>query len=97
MKPSAILVNMARGPLWNEADVLEALKTRRIAAAGSDVFEQEPTPGTNPLFTADNFVGTPHMAAHTDEGMMRMSMVAQDVLAILEGRKPEFPVPGSAG
>jgi D-3-phosphoglycerate dehydrogenase len=97
MKPSTILVNMARGPLWNEADVLEALKTRRIAAAGSDVFEQEPTPGTNPLFTADNFVGTPHMAAHTDEGMMRMSMVAKDVLAILEGRKPEFPVPGSVG
>jgi D-3-phosphoglycerate dehydrogenase len=95
MKSSAILVNMARGPIWNEADVLEALKTGRIAAAGADVFEEEPTPAQNPLFTVDNFVGTPHMAAHTDEGMMRMSMVARDVLAVLEGRSPEFPVPGS--
>ncbi|MCX5819344.1 MAG: hydroxyacid dehydrogenase [Deltaproteobacteria bacterium] len=95
MKSSAILVNMARGPIWNEADVLEALKTGRIAAAGADVFEEEPTPAQNPLFTVDNFVGTPHMAAHTDEGMMRMSLVAKDVLAVLEGRRPEFPVPGS--
>jgi D-3-phosphoglycerate dehydrogenase len=95
MKSSAILVNMARGPIWNEADVLEALKTGRIAAAGADVFEEEPTPAQNPLFTVDNFVGTPHMAAHTDEGMMRMSMVAKDVLAVLEGRSPEFPVPGT--
>ena len=95
MKSSAILVNMARGPIWNEADVLEALKTGRIAAAGSDVFEEEPTPAQNPLFTMDNFVGTPHMAAHTNEGMMRMSLVAKDVLAVLEGQRPEFPVPGS--
>ena len=95
MKSSAILVNMARGPIWNEADVLEALKTGRIAAAGADVFEEEPTPKQNPLFAMDNFVGTPHMAAHTNEGMIRMSMVARDVLAVLEGKNPEFPVPGS--
>jgi D-3-phosphoglycerate dehydrogenase len=95
MKSSAILVNMARGPIWNEADVLEALKTGRIAAAGADVFEEEPTPAQNPLFTVDNFVGTPHMAAHTNEGMIRMSLVARDVLAVLEGRSPEFPVPGT--
>lgn len=95
MKPSAILINMARGPIWKEADVLSALKTGKIGAAGADVFEDEPTPASNPLFSMDNFVGTPHMAAHTDEGMARMSLVAKDVLAVLEGRSPEFPVPGN--
>jgi D-3-phosphoglycerate dehydrogenase len=93
MKPSAFLINMARGPIWNEADVLDALKSGRIAGAGSDVFESEPALQDNPLFAMDNFVGTPHMSAHTDEGMSRMSLVASDVLAVLEGRKPEFPVP----
>jgi D-3-phosphoglycerate dehydrogenase / 2-oxoglutarate reductase len=95
MKPSAFLINMARGPIWKEADVLEALKSGRIAGAGSDVFESEPALQGNPLFAMDNFVGTPHMSAHTDEGMSRMSLVASDVLAVLEGRKPEFPVPGA--
>jgi D-3-phosphoglycerate dehydrogenase / 2-oxoglutarate reductase len=59
-----------------------------------DVFESEPALSGNPLFAMDNFVGTPHMSAHTDEGMSRMSLVASDVLAVLEGRRPEFPVPG---
>jgi len=95
MKSSAILINMARGSIWNEADVLEALQTGKIAAAGSDVFEDEPTSAQNPLFTVDNFVATPHMAAHTNEGMIRMSLVARDVLAVLEGQSPEYPVPGT--
>jgi D-3-phosphoglycerate dehydrogenase / 2-oxoglutarate reductase len=94
MKPSAFLINMARGPIWNEADVAEALQSGRIAGAGADVFETEPALPGNPLFALDNFVGTPHMSAHTDEGMSRMSLVASDVLAVLEGRKPEFPAPG---
>lgn len=93
MKPTAFLINMARGPLWNEADVVRALRENWIAGVGSDVFEEEPSPADNPLFQMDNFVGTPHMAAHTDEGMLRMSMVSRDILAVLEGRKPEFPVP----
>lgn len=93
MKATAFLINMARGPVWNEADVAKALKENWIAGAGSDVYEVEPTPPDNPLFEMDNFVGTPHMAAHTEEGMMRMSMVSRDILAVLEGRKPDFPVP----
>lgn len=93
MRPKAFLINMARGPLWNEADVIRALRENRIAGVGSDVFEEEPSPGDNPLFQMDNFVGTPHMAAHTEESMGRMSMVSRDILAVLEGRKPEFPVP----
>jgi D-3-phosphoglycerate dehydrogenase / 2-oxoglutarate reductase len=92
MKPSAFLVNMARGPVWKEADVIEALKNHQIAGAGSDVYETEPVLPDNPLLKLDNFVGTPHMSAHTEEGMIRMSMVAKDVLAVLRGEKPEYPV-----
>lgn len=94
MKPTAFLINMARGPIWNEGDVLAVLKAGRIAGAGSDVFGVEPASPDNPLFAMDNFVGSPHMAAHTEESMIRMSLVARDVLAVLEGRRPEFPVPG---
>jgi D-3-phosphoglycerate dehydrogenase len=92
MKSTAFLINMARGSVWREADVVEALKDNTIAGAGSDVYEIEPVSPDNPLLTLDNFVGTPHMSAHTEEGMIRMSMVASDVLAVLEGRDPEFPV-----
>lgn len=95
MKPTAFLINMARGPVWNEGDVLNALKSGRIAGAGADVFEKEPVSPDNPLFEMENFVGSPHMAAHTGEAMIRMSLVARDVLAVLEGRQPEFPVPGT--
>ena len=91
MKPTAFLINMARGPIWNEADITAALQEQRIAGAGSDVYEVEPIAADNPLLKLDNFVGTPHMSAHTEEAMIRMSMVAKDVLAVLEGREPEYP------
>ena len=91
MKPTAFLINMARGPIWHEADVVAALQEKRIAGAGSDVYEVEPVTKDNPLLKLDNFVGTPHMSAHTEEAMTRMSMVARDVLAVLEGREPEYP------
>ncbi|MGD9045913.1 MAG: hydroxyacid dehydrogenase [Desulfobacterales bacterium] len=91
MKPGAFLINMARGPVWNEGDVVAALQENRIAGAGSDVYEVEPITPDNPLFKLDNFVGTPHMSAHTEEAMVRMSMVAKDVLCCLEGTAPEYP------
>jgi D-3-phosphoglycerate dehydrogenase len=93
MKPTAFLINLARGPVWNERDVLKALQEGWIAGVGSDVYEEEPASPENPLFQMDNFVGTPHMAAHTEESMVRMSMVAQDVISVLEGREPRHPVP----
>ncbi|HEA70123.1 MAG TPA: hydroxyacid dehydrogenase [Desulfobacterales bacterium] len=91
MKQTAFLINMARGPIWNETDIVEALKTKRIAGAGSDVYEIEPITADNPLLKLNNFVGTPHMSAHTEEAMIRMSMVARDVLCVLEGKDPEYP------
>ncbi|RJQ49742.1 MAG: hydroxyacid dehydrogenase [Desulfobacteraceae bacterium] len=91
MKPTAFIVNMARGPIWKEDDLVSALKERRIGGAGSDVYETEPPRKDHPLFKMDNFVGTPHMSAHTEEAMIRMSMVAKDILAVLDGKEPEFP------
>jgi len=91
MKPTAYLLNLGRGPLWDEQAVLEALEGKWIAGAGTDVFEEEPTSRDNPLFRFPNFVCTPHMAAHTDEAMRRMSLVAEDVLAVLQGREPRWP------
>ena len=91
VKPGAILINMARGPVWNEADVAAALQENRLAGAGSDVYEVEPVSAENPLLKQENFVGTPHMSAHTEEAMIRMSMVAKDVLCVLEDKNPEYP------
>jgi D-3-phosphoglycerate dehydrogenase len=91
MKPTACLLNLGRGPLWDEKAVLEALEGKWIAGVGTDVFEEEPTAKDNSLFTFPNFVCTPHMAAHTDEAMRRMSLVAEDVIAVLEGREPQWP------
>ena len=91
MKPTAFLLNLGRGPLWDEKGVLEALEQQWIAGAGTDVFEDEPTATDHPLFRHRRFVCTPHMAAHTDEAMRRMSLVAEDVMAVLEGKEPRWP------
>lgn len=93
MKPTAYLINMARGALWVEADIVRALEEHWIAGAGSDVFEEEPPSSVNPLFDLDNFIGTPHMASHTEEALIRMSMVTRDIVRVLEGQAPEFPLP----
>jgi len=92
MKPTAFLINMARGVIWKEEDVVKALMENRIAGVGSDVYENEPPGCVHPFCGMDNFAGTPHMSAHSEEAMVKMSLVAQDVLAVLEGREPEFPV-----
>ena len=92
MKPSAYIVNLARGPIWDEKALYTALKERKIAGAGSDVYEVEPAQKGHPLFELENFVGTPHMAAHTEEALRRMSLVAEDVIRVLEGKVPVHPV-----
>ena len=92
MKPTAIIINMARGPIWVESDVVKALAAGQIAGAGADVFEQEPVTIDNPLFQFDNFVGTPHMSAHTEESMIKMSLVAEDVLGSI--RRTPTKIPG---
>lgn len=92
MKPSAFIINLARGPIWDEKVLYKVLKEKKIAGAGSDVYEVEPAAKGHPLFDLENFVGTPHMAAHTKEALRRMSLVAEDVIRVLEGKAPVHPV-----
>jgi D-3-phosphoglycerate dehydrogenase len=93
MKPTAFLINAARGPVVDEAALLIALQEGWIAGAGLDVFEVEPAAAENPLFALDNVVVTPHMASHTREATRRMALtVVSDVLAVLEGKRPKHPV-----
>jgi D-3-phosphoglycerate dehydrogenase len=93
MKPTAYLINSSRGAVVDQEALIRALKERWIAGAGLDVFDPEPLPNNSPLRAMDNFVLSPHMASHTDEALYRMAMVVLDVLAVLEGRAPENPVP----
>ena len=69
MKPEAIFVNTARGAIVDESALIDALSTRRIAAAGLDVFETEPLPAGHPLTRLDNVVLTPHCAGVTPEAL----------------------------
>jgi phosphoglycerate dehydrogenase-like enzyme len=66
MKPSAVLINTARGSVINEAALVSALREGWIAGAGLDVFEREPTEPGNPLFTLDNAIVTPHISSSVE-------------------------------
>ncbi len=92
LKPTAYIINLARGPIWDEKALYTVLKEGKIAGAGSDVFEVEPAKKDNPLFQLENFIGTPHMAAHTQEAMKKMSLVAEDIVRVMEGKTPLYPV-----
>ncbi|MCK9524625.1 MAG: D-glycerate dehydrogenase [Limnochordia bacterium] len=88
MKPTAVLINTARGPVVDEAALVAALKNRTIYGAGLDVFEDEPTlkPG---LAELPNVVLAPHIASAADETRSNMvEMVVRDVLAVLAGQRP---------
>jgi len=92
MKPTAVLVNTARGPIIDEAALVDALRSGRIAAAGLDVYENEPrlTPGLSEL---SNVVLLPHLGSATTTTRQRMSqMTAENAIAVLSGREPPNPV-----
>jgi D-3-phosphoglycerate dehydrogenase len=87
LKPSAVLLCTARGELIDEAALAEALAQGRLAAAGLDVFAEEPPPQDHPLFALPNIVLSPHAASLTRECAERMSTVsAQNCLDGLDGR-----------
>ncbi|MCI7089077.1 D-2-hydroxyacid dehydrogenase [Prevotella sp. P2-180] len=87
MKHGAILINTGRGPLVNENDVAEALKSGQLGAYGTDVMCQEPPSADNPLFSAPNFYSTPHIAWATFEARQRlMKTVVDNVKAFIEGK-----------
>ncbi len=92
MKPTARLINTARGGIVDEAALCEALQAGRLAAAAADVFETEP-PGNSPLLQLPNFVATPHIAASTLEAQVSVAFdVAEEVAAVLAGDLPRFAV-----
>ena len=89
MKPSAYLINTSRGPVIDEAALTRALQERRIAGAGLDVFEEEPSPAPNPLYRLDNVIVTPHALCWTDQCFAGIG--AADVKAVFDvmhGRVP---------
>ena len=90
MKPTAFLINACRGPVVDEAALYRALTEGKIAGAGLDVLEVEPTPPDNPLFDLDNVVITPHMAGQSVETALRAANFAcANILRVLSGEEAE--------
>ena len=89
LKPTAWLINVGRGPVVQEEALIEALRAKRIAGAMLDVYEHYRLDPGHPLFTLDNVILTPHLAAVTQESRARASVAAADeMLRILRGDKP---------
>ena len=89
MKPTALLINCARGPIVDEAALIEALEDGRLAGAGLDVTDPEPVAPDSPLFKLPNVIVTPHYAPTTVESATRVSKIAaENINAVLAGQEP---------
>lgn len=86
MKPGALLVNTARGPIVDEAALIKALQKRKIAAAALDVFDQEPLPELHPFRTLDNVLATPHVGYVSRQNYQQF--FSQMIDDIQGGRQP---------
>jgi D-3-phosphoglycerate dehydrogenase len=94
MKPTAFFVNIARGPIADEAALIDALRRGTIAGAAIDVFEQEPAAPDNPLFGMDNVIVTPHALCWTDECFDAIAREGLGCIADFSlGRRPASVVP----
>jgi D-3-phosphoglycerate dehydrogenase len=92
MKPSAQLINVARGPLVDQRALVAALEQGRLAGAALDVLEDEPPARDDPLLALPNVLLSPHAAHYSLEAIEEMlQTVVDDVLTVLDGRSPRFP------
>jgi phosphoglycerate dehydrogenase-like enzyme len=93
MKPDAVLVNTARGPIVDQDALYGALVAKRIGGAALDVFAEEPLPPDHPLLALENVVVSPHVGSATFETRARMTDLAVDnLLAFFRGARPPAPV-----
>jgi glyoxylate reductase len=93
MKPTAIIVNTARGPIIDQTALYEALKAHKIAGAGLDVFENEPIDCDDPLLELDNVVVVPHIGSASVATRTKMAFMAvENIIAGLEGKPLPHPV-----
>jgi D-3-phosphoglycerate dehydrogenase len=93
MKPSAVLINTARGPVVDEAALIEALKSGRIAAAALDVMTKEPPDPDNPLRKMDNVILTPHLAWYSERSArLAGEKAGQDIVRVFNGYFPKYLV-----
>lgn len=98
MKPTAVLINTSRGPLVDEAALVEALRSGGIAGAGLDVYEDEPDVHPGLVDLRERVVLLPHLGSATADTRRRMvDMAVQNVLAVLTGRRPPNLVDPAAG
>ena len=93
MRPTAYFINVARGPIVDEQELIAALREHKIAGAALDVFEREPVDPDNPLLAMDNVIVTPHALCWTDECFHNMAATGlKSIVDAMEGRVPEFVV-----
>ena len=92
MKPTAVLLNASRGEIVDEEALIEALKDKRIAGAGLDVFHKEPISPDNPLLRLENVVLSPHTAGHAYEGWFRRSRFAWENIQRVAADQPPLSV-----
>jgi phosphoglycerate dehydrogenase-like enzyme len=93
MKPTAVFINACRGPVVDEAALIRAMQDQRIAAAGLDVLEEEPTPEDNPLLDMDNVLITPHFAGFSVEAGEKSRIFAlANTDRVARGEDPESVV-----
>jgi len=87
MKPTAYIINTARGPIIEEAALIDALKNRRIAGAGIDVFDVEPLPPDHPMLKLDNTVLSPHLGYVSEENFKTyFTQAVEDIAAWSDGQ-----------
>jgi D-3-phosphoglycerate dehydrogenase len=89
MQPLAFFITTARGFIHDERALAEALRSKKIAGAGVDVWDREPPPSDHPLLQFDNVVASPHTAGVTREARANMGKIAaEQLIMILDGKRP---------